>query len=136
MTHHLTQRPAHRPVFIRMWRWVIGGMDILYGGIYLAGGTANSPAQLQLAALAPWQVWGGVYAVSGALLLTRRGDRVGAAVGGFGWVVYAAASGLSIAEGTALSSGSPVLLLGWAALHLLILYQIGAGVRVSVERGP
>jgi hypothetical protein len=104
-----------------LWLLAIAGTDLIYGGIYAVGGAANSPALVLMNDVMPMPLWG-VLTIAIAGLLAGHWYVAAGVVGGAVWCVYATTSLISVFQGTAQSSSGPALLLGVAALHLLITY--------------
>lgn len=112
----------------RAYPLTIGVIDLLYGGTYAAGGTATSPALLVMQEALPMPVWGLLLCAVGVGVLLRYHQYAGI-VGGAVWSAFAITSLMSVIAGTASSAGGPPLLVGVAALHLLVTY--GAAARYS-----
>lgn len=116
-----SERHKQRDHIIRLWLLTIAGTDLVYGGIYAVGGAANSPAQVLLRDVMPMPLWGVLTIAIAGLLAGHRYVAAGV-MGGSVWCAYATTSLISVFQGTAQSSSGPALLLGIAALHLLITY--------------
>jgi hypothetical protein len=110
-----------------LWRIVLGAIDSLYGGIILSGAHANSAYQQILERVCPLQIFAVVLVIVGSLIISRTlkwGGVMGAAV----WMSFGMASLVTVFQHTAESDTGPVLLIGFAILHLLITYGAAAGL--------
>lgn len=121
---HLT---AARMRYAGFWRITVALMDGIYGTVFLLGGSANSAYQILLKQVFPIPVFSAALVVVAALLLSRA-LRPGGVLGAVVWSSFAIASLVTVAQGSALSAGGPVLLIGIAVFHLLITYGAAAGL--------
>lgn len=122
--HWRTLTPKQR--YHRAYPLAVAGIDLIYGGTYAAGGTASSPALLIMQEALPMPVWGLMLCAVGVGVALRFHQHAGV-LGGAVWSAFAITSLMSVIAGTATSSGGPPLLIGMAALHLLITYGAAAG---------
>lgn len=116
----------------RMFPVTIAGIDLLYGGTFALGGTANLASQQILREALPMPVWGLMLCAVAAGLFLRYQQYAGM-LGGAVWSAFALTALLAVIQGTASSAGGPPLLLGIAALHLLITYGAAAGLSDSAR---
>lgn len=116
----------------RHWlTWVVI-VDLLYGGVNMFGKTEGA-SQILLRSILPLQFWYGLLVLA-ALLVTFGWSVRGGMVGTFGWGSFAVAQIATIVHGTALSYGGAIPLLGWAGIHVMIVYDVGSGLDDSREQ--
>jgi hypothetical protein len=116
----------------RHWlTWVVL-VDCLYGGINMFG-RAEGPSQLLLRSILPLPLWYGLLPLAAALITLGYSVR-GGMIGTFAWGSFAVAAILTIANGTALSYGGAIPLLGWAGVHIMIIYDVGSGLDEAREQ--
>lgn len=116
-----------RMKFAGVWRVTVALVDILYGGIFVLGGTANASYQQLLKPTLSMQLWGALLVLAGALFVSRYLE-VGGVLGAVIWVTFSAASVVTEFQHTAESGSGPVLLAAFAIFHLLITYAAAAGL--------
>lgn len=121
----------------RHWlSWVVA-VDFLYGGVNMFGKTQGA-SQVLLGSILPLSIWYGLLLLA-AILITFGWSVRGGMVGTFAWGAYAAAQVVTIVNGTALSYGGAIPLLGWAGVHIMITYDVGSGLddaREQSQRRP
>lgn len=105
----------------------LAGTNLTYGGVFALGGKAESASQLLLKPVLPPTLWGAAL-VGAAALLWLGHNRSGPVIGVTVWGALAAASGITIAQGTAASYGGPCLFAGLTALHAVILWGEYSGL--------
>jgi hypothetical protein len=116
-----------RMKYASVWRITVALVDILYGGIFVLGGTANASYQQLLKPTWSMQMWGALLVLAGAFFLSRYLE-VGGVLGAVIWTTFAAASLVTEFQHTAESASGPVLLAAFAVFHLLITYAAAAGL--------
>ncbi len=119
------------------WLTLVVAVDVLYGGINMFG-KAEGASQTLLRSILPLPLWYGSVVLAGILILFEFSVR-GGTVGTFAWGALAVAQALTIVQGTALSYGGAIPLLGWAAVHVLVTYDVGSGLddwREQSQRRP
>jgi hypothetical protein len=116
----------------RHWLSLVVAEDLAYGVTSMFG-KADQPFQILLRGLMPLPYWYGLLVV--AAFLIAFGFNVSAGIfGTVGWGCLAAASMITVGNGSALSPGASVSLLGWAYIHLLVFYDVGSGLDAARER--
>lgn len=116
----------------KQWLSLVVAEDLAYGVVNMFL-QADQPYQLLLRSFMPLSIWYGLFVVTAALI-TFGFSVSGGALGAIGWSALAAASIITILNGTSLSSGAAVSLLGWAWIHLLIFFDVGSGLDAARER--
>lgn len=119
------------------WLTLIVIEDFIYGVVNMFG-KAQQPYQILLRSIAPLPLWYALFVVT-AVLITYGYSVSGGMFGTFGWGAVAIAAIITIGNGTTLSYGASVSLLGWVAIHSAITYDVASGLddaREQSQRRP
>jgi hypothetical protein len=119
--------------FASAWRVMVAVTDILYGGVFVLGGTANASYQQLLKPTMPIGVWGALLVLAGALFVSRY-LQWGGVLGALIWTTFSVASMVTLFQHTAETATGPILLAAFAVQHLLITYAAAAGLAARRRR--
>jgi hypothetical protein len=119
--------------YAAVWRVMVAVTDILYGGVFVLGGTAHASYQQLLKPTWSMQVWGALLVLAGAFFLSRYLE-VGGVLGAVIWTTFCVASVVTEFQHTAETASGPILLAAFALFHLLITYAAAAGLSAKRRR--
>lgn len=114
------------------WLTALCALDLLWGLVTIFGRT-DSASWVVLRQVCPPAAWGCFFIVA-TVAIWFGWSVPGGIAGTVGWGALTTASLASIASGTALSWGGPVLFGFFAAVHVLITYEVSSELDSERER--